>query len=102
MGRLIHVPRASACPSHLTVNVGDAVLFTATGIRVRSGADVVTIVGPFAPGVIGDDGRVLSPAGPPNAVMVVARQAGQAAIDVIAGDPWHATQTTSLSLTVEA
>jgi hypothetical protein len=102
MGRLIQVPRAPACPSHLTVKAGDALLFTAVGVRVRSGADIVTIVGPFTPGVIGDDGQVLSPAGPPNAVMVVARQAGQAAIDVISGDPWHATQTTSLSLTVEA
>jgi|SRR5882724_5272632 len=73
----------------LTVSVGDALLFTAVGVRVRSGADAVTIVGPFAPGVIGDDGHVLAPAGPPNAVMVIAKQAGRAAIDVISGDPWH-------------
>ena len=102
MSRLINVERVTACPSSLTVRVGDVLLFAAIGARVRSGSDVVAIVGPFVPAVVGDEGQVLSPAGPPNAVMVMARQTGRAEIDVITGDPWHPTRTTGLNITVEA
>lgn len=101
MSRLINIEHAPECPSGLTVKVGDVLLFAATGARVRSGLDVVEISGPFIPGVVGDNGQVFSPAASPNAVMIIARRTGRAAIEVITGDPWHATQTTSLAITVE-
>jgi hypothetical protein len=101
MSRLISVERASECPSSLTVKAGDVLLFAATGARVRSGSDVVAIWGPFVPGVVGDNGQVFSPAASPNAVIVMARRTGRAAVEVITGDPWHATQSTSLDIIVQ-
>jgi hypothetical protein len=40
--------------------------------------------------VLSDDGRVLSPVGPPTTALFRALQSGQARIEVIRGDPWQA------------
>jgi hypothetical protein len=102
MGRLIEVQPVQDLPVSLTIGVSDALLFTATGGHVRSGSDVVEILGPFNPGVLGDNGRVLSPMGAPNRILFIARQPGRATIDVVTGDPWRVPDTTALILTVEA
>ena len=101
MARLIEVQHAQNLPTNLTIRVGDALAFGATGGHVRSGADVVEILGPFLPGVLGDNGRILSPMGAPNTVLFLARRPGRATIDVVTGDPWHAPQTTALDITVD-
>ena len=102
MGRLIEVQQEQGFPSRLTIQVGDVLVFGATGGHVRSSADVVEILGPFLPGVVGDNGQILSPMGAPNAVLFLARRPGRAMIDVVTGDPWHAPQTTTLDITVES
>jgi hypothetical protein len=102
MPRLIEVQDARACPSPLTVGRGDVLLFRATGGRVRDGSDVIELLGPFLPAVVGDDGNVLAPMGLPNTVLFRARGPGQALIDVITGDNLHAQQTTALSIRVES
>jgi len=101
MARLIEVQDAGGCPSPLTVRQGDVLLFRAAGGRVRAGGDAVELWGPFLPGVVGEDGDVLTPMGPPNAVLFRARRPGRARVDVVTGDPFHAPQTTTLDLTVE-
>jgi hypothetical protein len=101
MGRLINVQHSPAGPSRLTVEAGDVLMFAATGGRIRSGADVIANLGSFVPGVVGNDGKVYSPAGPPNTVLFVARGQGRATIDVITGDPWHATHSVTLDVVVE-
>ena len=100
MGRLIEVEDARTCPSPLVVQAGDVLLFHASGGHVRSGADVVDLLPPLVSAVVGTNGRVLTPAGPPNTVLVRVHRSGQATIDVITGDPWHAPKTTTLSITV--
>jgi len=102
MGRLIEVQDAQDLPPRLTLQVGDALFCRATGGHVPSGADVVEILGPFVPGIMGDHGHILSPMGAPNAVLFLARRAGQATIDVVTGDPWQAPQTTTMDLIVES
>jgi hypothetical protein len=77
-------------------------VFGATGGHVHSGAEVVEILGAFVPGVLGNNGEILSPMGAPNAVLVLARRPGRATIDVVTGDPWHAPKTTALSITIES
>ncbi len=101
MGRLIEVQHAQDLPTSLTIRVGDVLVFGATGGHVYSGAEVVEILGPFLPGVLGDDGQILSPMGAPNAVLFLARRPGRATIDVVTGDPWHTPETTALGITVE-
>jgi hypothetical protein len=101
MARLIEVQDARVCPSPLTVGPGDILLFRAVGGHVREGADVVELLGPFLPAVVGDHGSILAPMGLPNTVLFRARKPGQALIDVITGDPFHAPHTTALSVTVE-
>lgn len=102
MSRLIEVQQARSLPSILAVKVGDVLRFGATGGHVHSGTDVVEILGPFLPSVVGGNGEILSPMGAPNTVLFVARRPGRATIDVVTGDPWHAPETTSLGITVEA
>lgn len=101
MSRLIEVQDARMCSSPLTVHLGDVLLFRAAGGHVRSGGDVVELLGPFLPAVVGDDGNILTPMGPPNTVLFHARRPGRALIDVITGDPFQATRTTALGITVE-
>jgi hypothetical protein len=102
MARLIEVQDARVCPSPLTVRPGDVLLFRAAGGRVRSGGNVVEVLGPFLPAVLGDDGNILTPTGPPNTVLFRARRPGRARIDVVTGDPFHTPQTTALAITVES
>jgi len=101
MGRLIEVQHAQNLPASLTVRVGDVLVFGATGGHVHSDTEVVEILGPFLPGVLGDNGQILSPMAAPNAVLFLARRPGRATIDVVTGDPWHAPKTTVLGITVE-
>jgi hypothetical protein len=101
MARLIDVQQAQGFPPSLTINVGDVLAFGATGGHVQSGTNVIEILGPFLPAVVGDNGQILSPMGTPNAVWFLARRPGRATIDVVTGDPWQAPQTTTLNITIE-
>ena len=103
MARLIEIDDIGGCPPSLTVEPGDLLRFAATGGRVRGGAGVVEMLGPFVPGMLaGADGGILSPEGAPGTVMVLARRPGRARIEVISGDPFYATQTTTLEIIVTA
>jgi hypothetical protein len=102
MARLIEVQDVRVCPSPLTVQQGDVLLFRAAGGRVRSGGDVVEVLGPFLPAVLGDNGNILTAEGPPNTVLFRAHRPGRALIDVVAGDPFHTPQTTTLGINVRS
>src|ERR687889_330858 len=98
MGRLIEVQHAQDLPTRLTIRVGDVLIFGATGGHVRSGAEVVEILGPFVRGVVGNNGQIISPMGAPNRVLFFARHPGRAMIDVVTGDPWHSPNNTALTI----
>jgi hypothetical protein len=100
MARLIEVQDAHQCQSPLALQPGDVLAFRAAGGRVRSGGDVVELLGPFLSAVVGDQGTILTPAGSPNTVLFRARKPGRALIDVITGDPFQAPRTASLEVTV--
>jgi hypothetical protein len=101
VGRLIEIrPGVGALRSNLTVKVGDVLVFAATGGHVQCG-EAVELWGAFLTGVLKDDGQILSPAGAPNAVLFLACHPGRAKIDVITGDPWHASKVTTLHIIVE-
>ena len=108
MGRLLEIQDVEGLPPKLMLKVGDALWFAASGGRVRGGSDpragaaaAVQLVGTFVQSVLGTAGQIVSPAGPPNAVLFLASHAGHATIDVMSGDPWHNPRTTTLELTVE-
>jgi hypothetical protein len=102
MALLIEVQDCRACSSPLTLHPGDVLLVRATGGHVRSGEDVVELLGPFLAAVVGDDGAVVAPMGAPNTVLFRARRPGRALIDVVTGDPFHAPQATPLGIVVES
>ena len=58
--------------------------------------------GPVLPAVVGETGAVVSPAGPPSAVLVRALRPGSATVELFTGDPFHAPRAATLSLTVES
>ena len=108
MGRLIEVQDVDGLPSEVTLRVGDALWFAASGGRVRGGgtteaatSDAVQMLGPFQQGVMGPAGQLLTPAGPPNAVLFLARAPGRAEIEIVTGDPWRGSSKTMLHVTVE-
>jgi hypothetical protein len=100
MARLIEIQDPAACPTPLTVRVGDMLLLRAAGGLVRSGVGCVELLGSFVSAVLGDNAEILSPMGAPSTVLVLARQPGQASIVVTSGDPFHSPQTTELFLSV--
>jgi hypothetical protein len=53
MARLIEVQHAQVFPPSLTTKVGDVLAFGATGGHVESGMNVIEILGPFLPAVVG-------------------------------------------------
>jgi hypothetical protein len=99
--RLIDVQDEQQCPTPLLLRAGDVVLFHASGARVRSGADVVEVLGSFNQALIGLDGTIMAPSGAPNAVLLRTRKIGDATVDLFAGDPWHSPRTKTLVLKVE-
>ncbi len=102
MPRLIEVSDARAGPSAQTLSVGDVLLFRAAGGHVRSGDNVIELVGIFVQAVVGNEGAIVTPMGPPNTVLFRALKPGHARIDVVTGDPFHAPQATVLRITVES
>lgn len=100
MGRLIEIEQAEELPPGLNIRVGDLLRFWASGGRVRSGAEAVEMLGPFLTGVVGANNELLSPLGAPNVVLFLARRPGEAVVEIVTGDPWHAARTTILKLSV--
>lgn len=101
MGRMIEVQQVREGPSSLTIQTGDVLVFSVAGGHVRTGGDVVDMIGPLLAAVVGDNGAVLTPMGAPNRVLFRARQAGYAVIDVIVGDAWSSPTTVVLNIVVE-
>lgn len=101
MARLIEIQAAAGCPSPLTVQAGDVLLFRAAGGRIESGGNTVELLGAFVPAVVGDEGGVLQPQGLPDTVLFVARRPGHARIAVMLGDFFQPPQTVRVSIHVE-
>jgi hypothetical protein len=101
MARLIEIDKPQELPARILIDVGDVLLFKASGGRVRSGATAVETLGPFIPGLLGNRGEILSPMGAPNTILFVARHPGHATIDVITGDPWRKSRSTVIDVDVE-
>ena len=80
-------PKTEEIPANLSIAIGDVLRFAASGGRVLDGT-AVEALGVFVRGVIGTDGRPLSPAGTPNTVLFRAVAPGSATIDVTFGDPF--------------
>jgi hypothetical protein len=100
MPRLIQVNTLEDLRGRVALQVGDVLSLPAIG--VTGATDIVEILGPFVPGVVGTNGEVLSPAAVPGFVMIFARGAGTAEVDVFAGDPFRGAQKTSLCISVIA
>lgn len=102
MSRLIEVQDVEAVSDRLTLRQGDVLLFTASGGRIVDGENIVVqMVGPFQQGWIGPTGDILTPAGPPTAILFLMRDTGRAAIEVMTGDPWHNPRAVRLTIAVE-
>lgn len=101
MSRLIEIqPGRQDMPAELVVGVGDVLRFAATGGHLSTGT-ALELVGIFDDSVVGVDGRVLSPMGPPGSVLFRAIGQGHAVVDVVTGDPWQSPITWTLSIRVE-
>jgi hypothetical protein len=99
MGRLIELRRVVDLPAELVVQVGDLLLFRATGGRVQSGAGV-TNLGSYIAGTLTDDGQVLSALGAPDATFFQASEPGRALIELLTGDPWREPRRTTVVVEV--
>ncbi len=101
MSLLIDIqPDQQELPAALVVEVGDVLRFGATGGHVKEGT-AMELMGIFSHGVVGTNGRVLSPMGGPGIVMFVAKAPGRAVIDIVTGDPWTSPTARLLDVLVE-
>jgi hypothetical protein len=99
MGRLIEVRRVADLPSELFVQVGDLLLFHATGGRVQSGPGL-TNLGSFIAGTLTGDGQVVSAVGAPDATLFHATELGRVTIELFTGDPWRDPRQTLVAVEV--
>jgi hypothetical protein len=99
MGRLIEVRRVVDLPAELVVQVGDLLLFRATGGCVQSGAGL-TNLGSFVAGSLTGDGKVLSAAGAPDATLFHASEPGRVLIELFTGDAWREPRRTTVAVEV--
>jgi hypothetical protein len=103
LARLVEIQVSQDLPPVLHVQVGDLLMFGASGGRVLEGGSAVELLGIFLTGVLSDDGRVLSPVGPPTSALFRTLQPGKARIEVVRGDPWQATpQRQQIAIVVAA
>jgi hypothetical protein len=101
MGRYIDIrPDDEELPSELVLAAGDVVRFSASGARISSGT-AVELLGVLTEGVVGTDGSILAPLGAPSTVLLRARVAGHAVVEVVSGDPFGSTITRSIVVRVE-
>ena len=101
MGRYVDIrPDDEGLPAELVLAVGDVVRVAATGGGVRSGTGV-ELLGILTEGVVGIDGSVLTPLGPPGAVLFRAREPGRAIVELVSGDPFREPLTRTLAVRVE-
>lgn len=90
MARLFEIDDPSACPSPLPLRPGEVARVAVSGGRVVSGGAAVEVLGPFVPAILGAGGALLTPMGPPGAILLVARSPVPAEVEVFAGDPFRA------------
>lgn len=83
MARLIEV--GTELPQRLTVRVGDVLNFAASGGAVETGAEVIEAIGPFAPAIVGLEGRTVHAESPPTSVLFRAQAPGRARLAVFTG-----------------
>lgn len=101
MSRFIDVqPGLQAVPETLVVRVGDVLRFMATGGLIRSGT-ALELIGIFTESVVGTDGSVLTPSGPPNSVIFRALAPGLSVIDIVSGGPGQPGPRLTLTVWVE-
>jgi hypothetical protein len=101
MARWIEIRSGDRLPESFTIKVGDLLMFSASGGRLRSDENVLELLGHFIPAVLGDNWQILSPVATPNSVFFIARASGVAVIEIVKGDPWHASTTTRHAIRVE-
>ncbi|MEV4079915.1 hypothetical protein ACGFJC_44690 [Nonomuraea fuscirosea] len=101
MARVIEFRPAEEVPESLTLRAGDLLMVWATGGRIRSGTDSLDLLGPFLIGVLGNDGQVHVPEGPPSMVALLARRPGRAEVEFALGHPWPAIRWTAMTFVVE-
>ena len=101
MGRLVDLrPDDEGLPAELVLAVGDVVRVAATGGAVRSGTGV-ELLGILTDAVVGLDGSVVTPLGPPGVVLLRAREPGRAVVDLVSGDPFREPLARTLAVRVE-
>jgi hypothetical protein len=101
MTRLVEIDDAAACTPALSVKVGDLLVFAASGGRADTSSKAVHLLGVYVRAVVGTNGIVVTPIGPPNTVVFLAKHRGQATIDVIGGEPFGTAIVTELTVIVE-
>lgn len=100
MPRLIEVQQEQAYFASQNIEIGDVLLFHASGGYVRSGVEALELLGVFVIAVVGTEGQVVEPMGPPNAVLFRALNSGEAEITIITGDPFYTPKMTELHIEV--
>ncbi|MBM5817384.1 MAG: hypothetical protein FJ083_12605 [Cyanobacteria bacterium K_Offshore_surface_m2_239] len=100
MARLITIEAPETLPPRLEVHPGDLLVVEACGAQQWEGEAVATLLGVFTRGVVGLHQQVLTPAGPPNAVAILAVAPGVARLELVTGDPWRSVRRVPFELIV--
>src|SRR5690242_13746029 len=101
MARLIEVDNLDHLPAAIVIKRSDVLLFRASGGYVTAGSDCIRVTGPMTTGTILADATVISPSGPPNAILFEAILQGKSQIEVLTGDPFYAPIAQHIEIRIE-
>ena len=88
MARIVIFKQAPDLPVRLFLNVGDMIVFYASGLKLNQKEIVLECLGNYIGSFTDKDGTVIAPAGPPNRSIVKAVAEGCCEVTVIFGDPF--------------
>jgi hypothetical protein len=96
VGRLVEFEPGQRLSSTLEIQVGDVLLFRASGGKVLAGTDIVESLGAFTTSTPIEDGRVLAPMGGPDTVLFLAKRPGRCRLEIVSGDAFQGTGRSSV------
>jgi hypothetical protein len=100
VGRLVEIQRADETPVEVRLQVGDVLSIGGTGAQVKNGENAIALLGAFLPASCTRDGDVVAPMGPPSIVLLSAKAAGTATLEIMSGDPFSSPVRKTLRVIV--
>lgn len=101
MAHLVTIDSSQDLPPKIHINIGDVLLFKATGGHQLSGSDVMEYIGVFTESFLLPTGEKVYPQGSPGTVLFKALKQGKALLSLVINDAWSDPASKPCEVTIE-